>query len=146
MGDWVLVESYLKFWLSVPVLLFLVFFGSIPFLWPLMSQNEGVLFPVVENIEILDEQSTPSGLAVTVRFDKVRHCEFIGLAWYDPFGTRIHVDFFPDSDELPMSRPIGEDQTTRPWLLIGLETLEGTKAIAAHTCHPFWTTFTIFYI
>tara|TARA_R100001143_G_C3352849_1_gene130594 strand:+ start:1659 stop:2087 length:429 start_codon:yes stop_codon:yes gene_type:complete len=138
-------DKQLQFWLSLPTLLCLVIVGSIPFAFPILANYEGQWFPVVENVEVQETLINEEGAFINVRFDKVRSCEFIGISWYDDFGQRLIINFAPNEAELPVSRPVGDDQFTGPWQLVGLTSLEGSRAIVSHRCHPFWTTFTNFY-
>ena len=117
---------------------------SIPFIWSIGSKYEGDLFPVVSKAEIVDQETDEYGVYINVRFRKERQCEFIGISWYDKFNIRYGVEFEPDSNLSPISRPIG-DQVSGPWLLKGMQSLEGGRAIVSHHCHPLWITNTVFY-
>lgn len=139
------LDKQLQFWLSLPTLLILIIAGSIPFAFPILARYEGDWFPVVENVEVVEAGINQTDMYINVRFDKVRACEFIGISWYDDFGQRIIIDFGEGEADLPTTRPPGNSQFTGPWRLIGLTTLEGSRAIVSHRCHPFWTTFTTFY-
>lgn len=139
------LDKQLQFWLSLPTLLILILAGSIPFAFPILARYEGQWFPVVENVYVQQVDNDSYDTFINVRFDKVRACEFIGISWYDDFGQRVIIDFGPDEEDLPLTRPVGNSQFTGPWHLIGLTNLEGSAAIVSHRCHPFWTTFTTFY-
>ena len=138
-------EKQLTWLLSTPMLGFLIFLGFIPFVFPIMSKYEGIYLPVVKNIEVTEPTLTEDGLLVDIRFDKVRSCEFLGISWYDSFGDRAKIVFEDDGSLVPETRPALSNQNSGPWLLIGIDQLDGTLAITSHRCHPFWITYTRFY-
>lgn len=103
------------------------------------------LFPVVNQTKIFDEKVNKTGVEFHLEFHKRRQCEFLGLAWYAG-PTRFPVRFEPDATMPPQSltRPIGFHRDG-PWQVLGLWSLEQTRAIAMHRCHPLWITITEFY-
>ena len=102
-------------------------------------------FPVVRDADITSERPVEPDVIFTIRFGKVRQCEFIGLAWYQD-DVRLRVDFHPDVDVQPpaQTRPTGQ-QHAGPWRLRGVERLDGTRAFTLHRCHPLWLTISHFY-
>lgn len=142
-------ERQLTWLLSLPILGILVFLGFIPLMFPIMSRYEGEFFPVVRNIDVQYIGQADSGIYIDVRFDKVRACEFIGISWYDSFGDRAPILFEAEAQgeqgEIPRTRPVMNGQTSGPWKLIGIDMLDGSRAIVSHRCHPLWITYTRFY-
>lgn len=142
-------ERQLTWLLSLPVLGFLVFIGFIPLAFPILSQYEGTLFPVVENVDVKNVGEADAGIYVNVSFDKVRACEFLGISWYDSFGDRSAILFEAQAGgkngEIPTTRPVRSGQQAGPWKLIGIDRLDGSTAILSHRCHPLWITYTRFY-
>lgn len=114
-----------------------------------MSRYEGQFLPVIENINVEYIGEADSGIYVNVVFDKARACEFIGISWYDSFGTRSPILFEAEASgeqgEIPGTRPVMNGQSAGPWKLIGVDSLDGSSAIVSHRCHPFWITYTKFY-
>lgn len=106
---------------------------------------ETTFFPVTTHARVLEPHADQDrlGIRFSVRFEKLRGCEFLGLAWYDG-DYQLRVEFEPYADEAPRTRPPGR-QATGPWRIGGIRTLEGTHAWALHRCHPLWVTFTEFY-
>ena len=112
----------------------------IPVLWPFAASLEGRYLPVVTALQPYGETETKDGTLFYVSFTKVRNCEFLGVNWYQ--GTdRLVLQFEPDADLSPVTRPVGE-QVVGPWLLRGVRELRGTRASVRHRCHPLWTTTT----
>ncbi len=114
-----------------------------PVLFSAGPKVERSLFPVVDHVEIHSETLTEDGVSFFVSFDKVRGCEFLGVAWYSG-AVRVGVEFEPGANLYPRTRPEG-DQYAGPWLVRDVTTLEGTRAVAMHRCHPLWETNTTFY-
>jgi hypothetical protein len=136
--------------LSLPGILLLCAVGLIPIAFPIFSKYEGQWLPVVTNVETVALDYVAEGILVDVEFDKVRQCEFIGISWYDSFRERVPIVFNPEPErpettDLPRSRPVMEDQRAGPWLLLGIDTLDGSIAIVSHRCHPYWITYSMFY-
>ncbi|MEB8388633.1 hypothetical protein OO012_15505 [Rhodobacteraceae bacterium KMM 6894] len=113
-----------------------VVFGAGPWI-------ESRLFPVSRNTSIANVENSRIGTSFFVNFRKLRQCEFLGLVWYEG-PVRLVVDFAPDAEDAPKSRPVG-DQYAGPWLVQGLHALGGSRAFAYHRCHPLWVTITTFY-
>jgi hypothetical protein len=130
--------------LSNPAMALWVALISIPFLWSIGSKYEGLIFPVVSNTSIVDFQEKNNGVYINVAFEKSRQCEFVGISWYDEFNIRHGVEFEPDANLSPITRPIGS-QVSGPWLIKGMANLKRSRAVVSHNCHPLWTTHTIFY-
>lgn len=130
--------------LSNPAMLLWVILITTPLFWSLGPEYEGRILPVVSNIEITEIQTDKNGSYIFVSFDKTRQCEFIGLSWYDKFNIRHGVEFSPNLSTTPKTRPIG-GQAAGPWLIKGLENIEGSRAVTTHRCHPLWLTYTQFY-
>lgn len=98
---------------------------------------------------------------IYVQFNKVRYCEFLedrrdptffypgltirsSLSWYDISGRRLRLEFEPEAQEQPISRPTGA-QVGGPWRIFGVDTTVDTWAILVHRCHPLWLTYTKFF-
>lgn len=131
--------------LSNPFLAILLMIISIPVVFPLMAKVEGYFYPVVSYLEIVEEapESGRDAVVFTVRFNKVRKCDFLGINWY--LGNeRLRLEFSPQADLTPPTRLPGE-QGAGPWRLIGTKRLQGTRAVVLHRCHPLWTTYTNLY-
>lgn len=125
---------------STTLLLFVV---GIVLFYDDMPRLEGWLLPVVTEVETSQEASIAAGVRFYVTFEKVRDCEFISLIWYNG-PDRLVLDFEPSAESAPISRTPG-GQATGPWLLSGIETLEGTTATVVHQCHPLWYTRSVFF-
>jgi len=139
-------ERQLTWFLSMPVLGILILLGFVPLTWPVLARYEGQYFPVIKNVNVEIIEEVRNGLDVDVTFDKVRQCEFIGMSWYDTFGDRLQILFEINGEEnLPVTRPVREDQDAGPWRLLGIDNLDGSVAITSHRCHPLWITYTRFY-
>lgn len=106
---------------------------------------ENRFFPVVVGAEVGPLGRDEMGVEFDIRFEKVRPCEFLGLAWYEG-PVRMAVDFGPTEapGPIPATRPMGM-QHAGPWRIWGLESLTGTRAYTMHRCHPLWITITDFY-
>ncbi|CTQ50913.1 hypothetical protein [Jannaschia donghaensis] len=106
---------------------------------------ESRLFAVVSGTVVTGTRVDPRGMLFNVWFRKSRPCEFIGLAWYDG-DVRLRIDFHPSLpvQPVPRTRPPG-GQAAGPWLLRGVESLQGTRAVTLHRCHPLWLTISEFY-
>jgi hypothetical protein len=104
---------------------------------------ESRYFPVTRDVEVVQEHISDAGTSFYVRFDKVRRCDFDGLAWYDG-NRRLWVDFEPGAKRAPRTRPPG-DQYAGPWFVEGLQGTTGSRAFVYHRCHPLWTTITRFF-
>lgn len=143
------VDKSLSFMLSLPVLALLTIVGSSIFVFPILSKFEGQWFPVVKNVEVWQiEESQPNSIRVMASFDKVRACELVNLNWYNALNQRVPVIFRLQNDEeaiAPVTLTTGENQTSGPWDIIGVSSLDGASAVAVHRCNPFYLTFTRFY-
>lgn len=109
-------------------------------------------WPVVQKLEILSVADAGDGRSLVFgQFNKVRQCEYVGIAWFRRNSNgvleRVSIETrrLP-TDEASPNRPLGE-QKAGPWIiaiphdeLIGVSVAELT-----HRCHPFWTTVTHFY-
>tara|TARA_B110000503_G_C6913940_1_gene315821 strand:- start:144 stop:566 length:423 start_codon:yes stop_codon:yes gene_type:complete len=125
-----------------------VFLGIIliPQIFPLLSEYEGKILPVVSTLEIFDETtcSTRNCVEFNVKINKKRQCEFLGINWYSSKHRRLQLIFEPELPNTPKSRPTGL-QIAGPWILYGVDSLKDTYALVAHRCHPFWVTYTNLY-
>lgn len=115
----------------------------IPAIFEVGPRLESAIFPVVDNVQISDVTPTDLGVSFYVRFDKLRQCEFLGIAWYQD-NVRVGVAFEPGAENFPATRPEG-DQFAGPWMLVGADRIEGTRAVVYHRCHPLWVTVSQFY-
>lgn len=122
----------------------------LPVYIPIMAKYEGVVFPVVDNVAVIEQHADSCEacrlphIDVFVTFDKLRQCEFVALSWLDNTGRRVRIDFDPELGTEAQTRPTGA-QVAGPWRIYGIETLEGTRAIVEHQCHPFYRTYSTFY-
>lgn len=145
--------------LSWPGIVLLTGVMFAPVYFPVYKKYEGVVFPVVVAVENEAGQLQPIAteevagrcdgcghdyVDIWVNFDKVRSCEFLGLSWYSETNHRLRVDFGPEAEYAPVSRPVGE-QVAGPWRIHGVSTIEGTRAVVSHQCHPLWVTHTEFH-
>lgn len=126
--------------LSVPAVAAWIALLFIPALWPYFPRLEGRLLPVATPYVVSSETVTKEGVSFYVSFEKLRQCDFIGIAWYQGH-QRLTLVLEPDRELAPATRPTG-GQFTGPWLLRGVDKLEGTQSVVLHRCHPFWTTIT----
>ena len=119
---------------------------SMPLWVPYAPSTEGRLLPVVENVEIRDEQLTSDGLSFNVWIDKQRDCEFVGIAWYklNKQNEPRLVDVEFNRGGSPVSRLAGH-QNAGTWTIPGIRTLDRTIAFVQHRCHPLWQTYTKFF-
>lgn len=125
-----------------------IFLGIIliPQIFPLLSEYEGKILPVVTSLEIIDEKPCLNRACVefSVIINKKRQCEFLGINWYSSKHRRLQLIFEPELPNTPKSRTTGK-QIAGPWLLYGVTSLKDTYASVAHRCHPFWVTYTNLY-
>lgn len=143
-------DRQLNFWISFPMIFLMMIIASIPVTWPILSIYDGKLFPVFENVRVNPIGVTDRSLIVSVKFDKIRACEYDGLSWFDGQGNRILISYEPNEEgpDQPITRPVKEDQDAGPWELFGItdpNDLAHTYAVAGHWCSPFWKTYTKFY-
>jgi hypothetical protein len=141
------VDRRLSLMLSLPVLAMLTVVGSSIFMFPLLSKYEGHFFPVVTNVHVTEiETDLPTSVRVEVEFDKVRSCELVTLNWYNQVNQRVPVIFrLRDQTIAPVTLSTGDAQRSGPWDIVGVTSLEGTRAVAVHRCNPFYLTATDFY-
>lgn len=109
-------------------------------------------FPVVDRLNLLSVEEVVGDRArIFAEFNKLRDCEFIGIAWYkgkrDGNFERVPVTLMrmPGDNSSP-TRPLGL-QRSGPWV-IGMtpdDLRNNSFADLFHKCHPFWTTRTEFY-
>ena len=114
----------------------------VPSFFTLGPVVETRFFPVTTRAQVADPYTDGDGVLFHVRFEKLRSCEFIGLAWYEG-DFRLRLDFEPDTGG-PVSRPTGP-HVIGPWRVAQLRDLHQTHAWAMHRCHPLWVTFTRFF-
>lgn len=109
--------------------------------------------PVVGKLQIdsIEAGEEPGTSILHVRFNKVRDCQYLGLAWYR--GTKVTsfervpvVLVRKPGDTSSPNRPVGI-QRAGPWIvsLSPEELRQNSFAELFHRCHPFWTTKTEFY-
>ena len=122
----------------------------VPVYFPLMAKYEGRAFPVVSNVVVVGEIGSDCPecrlphVDILLTFDKVRQCEFVNLSWFDETGRSVRVEYDPKYDREAQTRPTGS-QVAGPWRVFGVGSLEGTRAVVEHKCHPFYRTYTQFY-
>jgi hypothetical protein len=114
-----------------------------PAIYSVGPSIEAKMFAVVRDVELVNEEQNRSGTSFYVQFRKVRRCEFVALVWYQG-AVRLLVDFEPHSEDVPRTRPPGE-QFSGPWFVRGLKGLDQSRAYVYHRCHPLWMTITPFY-
>lgn len=109
--------------------------------------------PVVGKLDILRVDAMPDGQSeIYVRFDKLRNCKYLGMAWYrgdrtKPSFERVEFDTLLPKGERPNpTRPIGE-QVAGPWrIAMPPDELRGNSFVELrHECHQLWETRTEFY-
>lgn len=114
---------------------------------------EGRIFPVVGKLHITAMSYDPieKRTVLQVEFNKIRDCEYLGLAWFVRLSTdsfeRVPVEIRRAStDKSSPNRPTGL-QRSGPWLVnLDPETLKNRSfALLSHRCNPFWVTTTEFY-
>lgn len=115
--------------------------------------TETTFFPVVGKLSIDSVTQDEEGNAViTVRFNKLRNCDYVGLAWYKgvqslPFDRVSVVLKRKAGDKSSPNRPLGL-QRAGPWT-IGLppdELRENSFAQLTHKCPLIpWTSTTNFF-
>jgi hypothetical protein len=134
------------------------FFGTVTVLAVLYSfftlgpALETRYLPVLGTMRITDvEELTPTTSLVRTEFEKLRACEYMGIAWYygpEP-GVFERVSMVPirDPDDTSSpSRPIGIARAG-PWRITipAGDVRQKSFVEAFHRCHPFWTTVSKFY-
>lgn len=117
--------------------------AAIPAVFAAGPAIENRFFPVVGGVVVSDITNAPDGLSFYVEFNKLRSCEFLGIAWYHD-RIRVGVAFEPGAENYPATRPEGE-QFAGPWMLEGVDKIDGTRAVVYHRCHPLWVTVSHFY-
>lgn len=125
------------------VLLFLVIVFSI---YPEMDEWEGRQFPVATKLIFESVETLGSGhTQITVAFNKLRSCKFLGLAYYvkDDDGAQIRVPI-----STPLVRPGIDNNRSRGLnrYTVIVETqvpVERWRVTVRHDCHPLWETLTV---
>ncbi|MCW4115662.1 hypothetical protein NPA31_011875 [Aurantimonas sp. MSK8Z-1] len=108
-------------------------------------------FPVLGKLRIVQVDAlSPRTSVVMTEFDKLRDCEYLGIAWYyneaSAFERVSMVPIRDPDDTSAPNRPTGA-QRAGPWrIAMSAEAVRGKSFVQAfHRCHPFWTTVTNFY-
>lgn len=114
-----------------------------PFVWSIGPDIEMRYFPVVRNVAVQKEDVTSQGVEITMTYDKSRPCEIVDLVWENGL-SRLPVEP-AEGSPLIQRRTVGEDRQSRVLLIRGTRTLEGTRAIVFHRCHPLWLSRSLFY-
>lgn len=124
-----------------------VFAMAFPFLAIGLKYAEETTKPVVENFEIVDVQplNDRDAVAIFVKFDKVRECEFVNLKMFDELGNRVGFVFADENSSYygGISRPTGE-HFTGPWIVFR-PSMDGIQIKAFHSCHIGWLSETEMY-
>lgn len=131
----------------------IVFAALLYLIWSVGPALETRFRPVTSKIHFQSVDWTDNGMnaVVTIRFEKKRGCEFVGLAWYqsgaellNPTFTRVFINQMVDYEEL--SRPTGV-QIVGPWVIYmrAAHVRTRSRILAYHRCHPFWTTMSVMY-
>jgi len=109
--------------------------------------------PVVAKMEIVTAVAFPNGRSeIYVRFNKLRNCKYLGMAWYAgernvPGFRRVPFVLVPQTGEKPNpTRPVG-DQIAGPWIVdMPITELKGNSFVELfHECHVLWQSRTEFY-
>lgn len=118
---------------------------SVPTWFPEIAEREGDFMPVITDVKLSGVQKDGNHIKIqTVSFEKLRHCEFLRLAWFDEYGRRHALVSEPPADFEAKTFPPGRYEFG-PWWVLGLNELPGSHAVAMHRCHPFWTTISEFH-
>lgn len=110
------------------------------------------LFPVVGKLTIERMVAVdPTTTNVSAYFNKIRNCEYLGIAWYrgtraDGFERVPMIVMRQDGDDSSPNRPVGA-QRSGPWQVsIPMDEIRVNSFVELkHQCHPFWPTTTEFY-
>lgn len=141
-------DRQLAFWLSMPTLLLLILLGAIPTMWPMMSEWEGKILPVITDINVYSVGKTERGEdIVAFDFDKDRACEMISLIWKDSLGNQIYITLPAHNDEVlsNLTLAVGDGQVAGPFILHGVADFTTTRIDIVHRCNPLWLTYTHIY-
>lgn len=130
----------------------IIFFCTMVTIYTLGPLAETRFFPVVGKLQILRMDPLPGKkTAVFAAFEKLRNCEYIGIAWFS--GSRQKgfervplVLYRQPGDDSSPNRPIGF-QRAGPWEIALTAEEVRTRSFAElhHRCHPLWATVTEFY-
>ncbi|KQT52239.1 MULTISPECIES: hypothetical protein [unclassified Aureimonas] len=109
-------------------------------------------FPVLGKMRFTEVLAqTKDASIVRTEFEKLRSCEYMGIAWYygAEAGVFERVSMVPirdPNDTSSPSRPVGIARAG-PWRITIPAADVRTKSFveAFHRCHPFWTTVSKFY-
>ena len=132
--------------ISITVAVMLVtFFVSLPML-------ETRYKPVVSKLAIGKVEPASDGRSIVyAAFNKLRQCEYIGIAWYqrqsDGSLERVPLELLRRPGDISSpNRPLGRAQSG-PWIVsIPVNQLRQSSVVElTHRCHPFWTSVTQFY-
>lgn len=108
-------------------------------------------FPVVSKLTITKtEWRGPEVTRIWAQFNKLRNCEYKGIAWYR--GNRNNSERVPiilqrvQGDTSSPNRPMGL-QKAGPWDIYvpSYQLQDGSFGELYHQCHPFWLTRTEFF-
>ncbi len=131
----------------------LIVFGLIFTLFTLGPPVETRFFPVVSKLRILKIEQFPTGESVVqAEFNKLRPCEYVGIAWYKRNAELGDFERVPvilqraPGDRSSPNRPEGV-QRAGPWLisLSPDDVRDRSFAQLTHRCHALWVTTTDFW-
>lgn len=127
-----------KFFIGLVKLTFYAatFVVFLPLLFNLSHWAETTFRPVIVDPHVTYEPLPDGGVSVKLSYTKVRDCEFLGISWYRG-PVRLIVDDSVDKNFMPRSSLPGP-VVRGPWVVQGIEMLEGTRAAIWHKCHPLW--------
>ena len=105
--------------------------------------------PVVTKMRIVDLTGDGARTFVSIEFQKLRDCEFVGIAWYvktDGAFERVPILLHQPRGDGMYTRPVGV-QRAGPWeVSLTPRQLIGFSFVKMyHRCHGLWTTETDFY-
>lgn len=109
---------------------------------------ESRYFPVTEDYEVVDYREMSGGVGIRIRFDKVRPCDYGGMAWYSgtPFteASRVWIVFHDQYMGNANTRSLGTHTTG--WWDVYLSDRDKEKpmfGVVEHECGLPWTSRTV---
>jgi len=146
-------RTRLMFAVMQALLIVITFVSSIVIVFTAGPTIETRFFPVTSKLLIERMVSDgPDKTNVYAAFEKLRDCEYLGIAWYRGSLDQRGFERVPlillrqEGDNSSPNRPVGF-QRSGPWVVsIPLEEIKTNSFVRlSHKCHPFWVTTTEFY-